>query len=417
MSISTSWEIKIGTVAAPTDFTSRVMSMNIDQRVDVNVIGRGIARITLLNKDGALTPGGGGTYGSVDWFAQGVFINVITQANDGPFSTDVFDGIVTDFDLQDDGVYSTVTITAQDGLTVAGKTVGSTIGGGATFSYNTLYSALVDETGIVFPRLGQSNAKGSVAYEYGFTQPTVGSDDTVFPTTYADALQTYLIPSVNDVTWPTTATASGGFTNYGIISLGPTTTRSVANTVDFEFDPSDQVTASKLPFDADGFVQAFNNDTLITQADIATIFTGPPTEDTSIASTNSTYGNRTAAYTSTLAVSEFSNLADRLTNRYSTSRFDPVQIETSALLVKRVADNAAHSKWRMLLSIDTGIWQKLKVTWTGSGADEQTASCVIKGRTFNVTPADTILTLHLGNWADNHGFILDSDELDVDRLG
>ena len=102
MSIDTSWTIKIGTVASPTDFTSRVMGLQIDQNVDVNVIGRGVARITLLNRDGALTPGGGGTYGTTDWFAQGVFIST-TITSTSTVTKQVFHGVVTDFDLQDDG--------------------------------------------------------------------------------------------------------------------------------------------------------------------------------------------------------------------------------------------------------------------------------------------------------------------------
>ena len=72
MAIQTLWQVDIGTLAAPTDFTDRLLSMNIRQSVDVNVIGRGQATITLLNQDGALTPGGGGTYSSNDWFAHGV---------------------------------------------------------------------------------------------------------------------------------------------------------------------------------------------------------------------------------------------------------------------------------------------------------------------------------------------------------
>jgi len=59
----------------------------------------------------------------------------------------------------------------------------------------------------------------------------------------------------------------------------------------------------------------------------------------------------------------------------------------------------------------------VKVTWTGSGAASQTAYCIVKGRTISVTPADTIVTLDLGNWYDNHAFILDEDELDYGRLG
>ena len=420
MAINTTWNIEIGPEASRTDFTSRVMSMNVRQSVDVNVIGRGQAVITLLNKDGALTPGGGGTYSSTDWFSQGMYINVLTDVGGAQSEEAVFHGVIVDFTLQDDGVFSTVTITALDGLTVAAKTFGSAIN--STNAYNTVYSALVDRNGIVFPRLGQSNAEGIVSYEYPYTQPQVGIGifQTIRPTTYADALQTYLIPSVNDVTWATNITSSASVTNYNIISLGQTTTRanSSPNRQTYEFAPAGSVVDSKLPFLDDGFVQEFNNDTLITQAQVAGSVTGATTQ-TATASTNPTYGNRTVQYTSTLTETDTVSLevATRLVNRYSTSRFSPTQLRTSASLVESQAKNAAEDEWRYLLSIKYGLWQQLVVTWTGSGAASQTAYCIVKGRTINVTPSDTIVTLQLGNWADNHGFILNTDRLDIDRLG
>lgn len=420
MAISTTWTVGIGSYpSSPNDFTSRVMSMNIRQSVDVNVIGRGQATITLLNKDGALTPGGGGTWSTTNWFQNAVFISVSTSTGGATSTDQVFHGVIVDFDLRDDGVFSTVTITALDGLTIAAKTVGSQIA--STARYNILYSALVDRTGIVFPRLSGSNAEGIVSYEYGFTQPSVGvSAGIINPSTYADALQTYLIPSVNDVTWPTTITQSGTptITNYNIISLGSTTTRSAANQLTFEFDPPATLTGSKLPFDNDGFTQAFNNDTLINVAQIKGSDAGLTTQ-TSTAATNVNNGNRTVQYTATLnlADSEALEIATRLTNRYSDVRFNPVSIRTTANLVKQRASDSAETKWRKLLGISTGIWQQVKITWTGSGAASQTAKTIVKGRTINVTPSDTIVTLELLNWYDNHGFILDEDELDYGRLG
>lgn len=421
MAITTSWKVDIGTQAAPTDFTSRVMSMSISQQVDVNQIGRGQCVITLLNKDGALTPGGGGTYSSTDWFAQGVYVNAKTSVGAGDTSIDVFDGVIVDFDLVDNGAYSTVTITALDGLTVAAKTVGSQITAG-TKKYNTSYDQLVDRNGIVFPRLGGTNAEGIVTYEWSAsTWDTVqGSGATIFPTTYADALQTYLIPTVSDVTWPTTISVApfSTITIYNIRSLGYDATRSSANRVTYTFDPAGSISGTDLPFDDDGFQQAFNNDTLINQAQVKAVSTGATTQ-TSTNSTNTSYGNRTVQYLAVLTESDAKSLdqATILTNRYGTSRFNPVSIRTTASMVKARAADAAETTWRNLLGIATGIWQRTVITWQGSGASSQTAYCVIKGRQINVTPQDTVVTLMLGNWADNHAFILDTDQLDVDRLG
>jgi hypothetical protein len=420
MAITTTWKVDIGTQAAPTDFTSRVMSMSISQQVDVNEVGRGQCIITLLNKDGALTPGGGGTYSSTDWFAQGVYVNASTNTGAGATSTDVFDGVIVDFDLVDNGVYSTVTITALDGLTVAAKTVGSQIGVFSTKSYKNVYDQLVDRTGIVFPRLGRTDAEGIVSYEWAAStwQLTQFSSDTIYPSTYADALQTYAIPSVSDVTWPTNITATGTVANYNIISLGFNSTRSSANRVTYTFDPAGSISGTDLPFDDDDFQQAFNNDTLITQAQVKAVSTGATTQ-TSTNSTNTTYGNRTVQYLAVLTESDTKSLdqAKLLTNRYGTSRFNPVNIRTTASMVKARAADAAETTWRNLLGIATGIWQRTVITWQGSGASSQTAYCVIKGRQINVTPQDTVVTLILGNWADNHGFILDTDQLNIDRLG
>jgi len=419
MAITTTWKVDIGTQAAPTDFTSRVMSMSITQQVDVDQIGRGQCVITLLNKDGALTPGGGGTYSSTDWFAQGIYVNAKTNTGAGDTSIDVFDGVIVDFDVTDNGVYSTVTITALDGLTVAAKTVGSTIGN-ASYNYKSLYDALVDRNGIVFPRLGGTNAEGIVTYEWSASGWPVANNSgaTILPTTYADALQTYLIPTVSDVTWPTNITATGTVANYNIISLGYETTRSSANRVTFTFDPSGSISGTDLPFDDDGFQQAFNNDTLINQAQVKGVSTGQTTQ-TSTNTTNTSYGNRTVQFLATLAVTDTAALdqATILTNRYGTSRFNPVSIRTTASMVKARAADAAETTWRSLLGIATGIWQRTVITWQGSGASSQTAYNVIKGRRIDVTPQDTVVTLMLGNWADNHAFILDTDQLDIDRLG
>ena len=420
MTVTTTWTVKIGTQAAPTDFTNRVMGMSIDQSVDVNVIGRGICRITLRNKDGALTPGGGGTYSSLDWFAQGVYINVITGSGPVEGAT-VFTGVITDFDLVDDGVYSTVTLTALDGLTVAAKTVGSNLPNSVLGGiYSDLYSALVDRNGIVFPRLGRSNAEGIVTYEWSASSYYYlqNSGANISPTTYADALQTYAIPTANDVTWATDITNTGTVTNYNIISLGPNNTRNTANQLTFTFLPSASVTGTALPFDDTGFQQGFNNDTLINQAQYKGV-TSSYTTQTSTNSTNTSYGNRTVQYLSTLVATDTValDLATILTNRYGTSRFNPISLRVTASMVKARADDAADTSWRKLLAIASGMWQRTVITWTGSGAASQTAYCVIKGRRIDVTPEDTVVTLSLTNWADNHGFILNTDMLDIDRLG
>jgi len=418
MAINTAWKIEIGTLdPVPIDFTSRTLGVSIDQQVDVNVIGRGVATITLLNKDGALTPGGGGTYSSTDWFSNFVRITALTNTGGANDSTIVFCGLVDNFELSDDGVFSTVTFTAIDGLAVAGKTANASISG-------TLagYTARIDSLSFAdnLPKLGADFSAFALAYE----GPTiyVSSASTITASTFADAWQTNLIPSVNDVFWGTYISiqsyAGVTQTDYSARSLGPYTTRQDGQRHTFEFDPPASLSGSKLPFDSDGFAQAFNNDQLVTKAQVQGTYAGAAAV-TVDASTISKYGARTSSYTQTMAVdaAAVTELAQRLANRYSTSRFSPQQLRVSASQIRAFAANAAHSKWKALLDIESGIWQHTKITWTGSGSSTQTAECVVKGRKIDITPNDSTITLTLGNWVDNHGFILNTDTLNNYRLG
>lgn len=433
MAISTNWEIKIGTVASPTNFTSRVMSMSINQQVDVNVIGRGICQITLLNKDGALTPGGGGTYSSTDWFAQGVFVSSLTKIAgtiDPEVNSPVFDGVVTDFDLTDDGVYSTVTITAQDGLTVGGRSsiayVNSIIG------QPILYSSILDlnmaqatnplgGTYPLYPFLGETYSVGSVT-NIGRSNSYANQELSPYTssTTYADLWQQSLIPTANDVCYATTIdrqTSPITACRYNVNSIPYVTTRSVAQSVDFEFVQI--ASGTKFPFDIDTFQQAFNKDNLMNKA-IVGRSSGPAASYTATASNAATYATRQVQFTETMLKDDGIQLpqaANRLVNRYSTPRFNPESLSVTAKQIAKLASDFAIDKWRSLLDIRTGLWQKASVTWTGSGASSQTADCVIKGRQINVTPDNAVVTLTLGNWVDNHAFILDTDKLNTDRLG
>lgn len=420
MAITTTWKIEVGTYGDMVNFTTRTLGVNINQQVDVNVIGRGTCNITLLNKDGALTPGGGGTYGTRDWFSNLVRVTALTNTGGVNTETAVFHGLVTDFALQDDGVFSTVTITALDGLSVAAKSSSASQLSGTYFYATALENLLVNQQ---LPWLGGNlYPTWNVNDEYNVTDVQIYLPTTTTAATFADLWQTFFIPTANDVFWGTTITyvTVGAFTasSYLATSLGPNTTRSVANREDFEFDQVASLTGNELPFDQQGFEQGFNNDTLITQAVINQQL-GSSSTVTNTAATFNTYGARTVTFTQAMPIDTAAaqTLADRLANRYSTSRFTPRQLRVTGTMIKKYAADAAVTKWRALLSIELGIWQKAKITWTGSGSAPQTAYSVIKGRRIEITPSDCFVTLTLGNWTDNHGFILDADLLNTDRLG
>ena len=198
-------------------------------------------------------------------------------------------------------------------------------------------------------------------------------------------------------------------------------TRTDANATTFEFVPNGSVTSTKLPFSSNGFSQQFNNDTLITQANILGNFVGATTS-TVASSDIGIYGNRNVSFTNTFVGNQALSdaMANNLVNRYSSIKFTPASLVITDKMVKANCDDAAHSQWFNLLSIANGLWQKVLVTWTGSGAAAQTVSCVVSGRSINVTPEQCTVSLTLISGADNQSFILDNTnfgKLDTNRLG
>ena len=415
MTINTAWKIEIGGTT-PTNFTSRVMGASINQFVDVNTVGQGTCTVTLLNKDGALTPGGGGTYSNTDWFQQAMRVSVLTNTGGANTETLVFNGAVTDFDLMDDGVYSTVTISALDFLTFAGRTTAPTTGVSGNQSYTGRLTTWVG-TSLGLPNYGASTISTTLT-NLSSENPTCNRANAVYAT-LADAIQIGTVPVANDVVWHDGMVIYNAATiGYTVNCIPSTNTRTTATRIDFEFSPVNLLSGSKLPFDDTSFKQAYNLPTLVTNAQCQGAFAGS-TLQTSQSSNLSVYGYRTQTFTNAEFETDTAALqmAQKLTNRYGTARFTPESMSISASLVKRLAADAAHSKWYALLSLTNGFWQKATVTWTGSGASSQTADCVIKGRQINITPDDAVVTLTLGNWVDNHAFILDTDKLDTDRLG
>lgn len=413
MAINTSWKILTGQVTAPIDLTNRVMGMSIDQQVDVNVIGSQSCTITLLNKDGAFTPGGGGTYSSTNWFQQPLRVSALTNIGGADTETNVFGGAITNFELVDDGVFSTVNITAIDFLSFSARSPSYSTGVSGNQTYTGRVTAFIESVPLygATVRTTYLNNLGGYDTTCNRANATYGS--------LGDGLQIGTVPVANDVLWDlgmVNVTAYPSWDRH-VNCIPMVTTRTTANRVDFEFVPVTSVTGTKFPFDDDTFGQGFDLPSLVTYAQCQAAVAGSTTQN-SIASTYSTYGYRTQAFTA-----EFENdaaalaMAKKLTNRYGDARFTPVQLSISAKMLKQVASDSAHQKWYQLLSIDKGLWQKATITWTGSGASSQTADCVIKGRRIDVTPQDSVITLTLGNWTDNHAFILDQDQLDVDKLG
>ena len=118
MSIIQQWIISFGDRTFSANVTSRSLGFSTDIVVGIGELGRMQCVITLDNNDGAFTPaegGGTGTYKDIDWYTQQLKIDVAFTGR----TADLFNGIIRDFDISDDGTNSYVTLRAVDWLQVA----------------------------------------------------------------------------------------------------------------------------------------------------------------------------------------------------------------------------------------------------------------------------------------------------------
>lgn len=459
MALSYSWTLAIGPVApgAATDFTNRMFGGVVNQSVQPGSIGRGSFNFRLNNYDGALTPGGGGTYSTVDWFSQGVFLtSSIISSIYGTNSVPVFHGIVTGFDFYDDGKNSYVDLTALDSWTIAGRTKQTnTVAyySAAPAPAEAIQQATVGNYGFpatMFPSLGvvsadpATNSTTVITELSGQTTPSGGGNElgTIYGCdngvaqltnlTFADFLNQAILPANISVAWPTTIDRQTlGFTycvhNLSIISRGLSISYS-SPWFQTQLFTNQNIAAAQIAFNS--ITRGFNIDELINAATIQYTTSSDTTTSTVTdgASINK-YGARAVSYTSMMGgypygslglptPQQSSTIATEWVNRYSTTRFVPDGLTTS---FKTAFSNVVNEQifwvyFSRLMDIRRGMWNKAVVVAKGNNGVTQTTESTISGRQIKISPADTELNIQLVNHADNHSFYLDIDNLDEDRI-
>jgi len=176
MTVETSWIVRIGyydngTDYTTTDFTSRTLGLSVAQSTELATIGTSKARISLDNNDGELTPGAGGTYGATEWFKYALEINCQIDYDAGStVTTQVFAGIIDGFDLQDDGIDSTVTISAVDVFQTASRQQVETYSNAFVGSVSAAIRDLADPSNpfnnTVMPNFGETaNPTGNIGVD------------------------------------------------------------------------------------------------------------------------------------------------------------------------------------------------------------------------------------------------------------
>jgi hypothetical protein len=453
MAITTTWIVEIGDRAGWTDFTNRTQGASISQRLRLGAFGTASAVIDMLNNDGELSPDGDGTYAGTDWFSLALRLRVTVTDGTNTETVQAFAGLITGFDLIDDGVNSSVRISAEDLFTIAGRQLFEGDAVQLTEPPDTqifeMYSAdLVLDT-VRRPFLGSLNNTPAVIFvedvslNYQSTSTTI---DYTQGRNVRGVLDNEIMAAGPSIGWPTTIawverstppdqqgiTQSGQLVDRSFVRTetdidlpsgdqyddGRTKDKTAARTFVFDSTP----TSTELPFMR--LERAFNIDDVINAAGVQGQF--PTTLTEQIANntvSQDLYGRRAIQFNSAANPDNGDALAaaELYANRFSVARFNPTRIETTASQVGAVADNAAWQKWSDLLDVESGLFNDATVNYTPTGSSTPVAAdLLIIARSIQITTSDTRIVLDLVDRKDYSSFILDSSTLgvlDTNRLG
>ena len=411
MAIETAFTITIGNLSATYDITDQVQSFYVNSQCNLAEIGTSSGAMTIKNFTGSFTPDGGGTYGNIDWFNQAVFINGTTTVSGIPTAFNLFHGIISKFELNDNGTFSTVTISFIDAFTAGGRsdTVSSNTGfEDASVAVKNFYQNFLTTTPAQMPTLG------GTSIGYVCTVDLLTDDFEIFCTTTGvgtslnATIQTLITPVGPSILMPTTIALTSP--DFHIQLLDYTFTRNAANRTTFIFK-DDTVSGTELPFETlrTGYDESMltNNVEIINASGSITITDFNDASTTKYGQRFRSYGQGGFSLTETMR-----NTASSWVERFGDVIFAPISLTFTSTQMESAA-NAAEPFYNKLLDISTAIWQPAEITYTPTGCPEQTVMAVIKGRTVSATPDQTTITLDLVTANQYQSFILDDQYLGV----
>ncbi len=417
MAVTTTWRIEIGyydngSTFTTTDFTSRTLGLTVDHFTDLGVIGTGQAVITLDNNDGALTPGAGGTYSSTSWFERALLIYCDVAGGGSGAAAKVFAGIIDDFEVQDDGITSTVTIAAVDVLQTASRQQVQT--GLTSITQTSPFTAirtLVDPSesynNTVMPNFGETaNPNGNVSFYTDSPSVTrqlqlVGTDVSASP--IGDYIANHVVTCGLTAVWP------GGFddnTGHQQILVVENAQRPNLRTFAFAENP----TGAEMPYR--NLERSYALDQLTTASRIERLNTGTvETQESSQAK----FGSRLRQYvTASNSTQDTAFDAFHWVQRFANPRYSSTRLQVTAKMIEERLPDAQFLKWVELLHASYGIWAGANVEFTPAGRPSAiTDNTVVIGRTIKASPADTTVTLTLRPSIDYGTFTLDSAALGI----
>jgi len=413
MAITTAFTITVGNLGASYDITSEVMSFNVNTQVSLAEIGTSKGSMLIKNFTGKFTPGGGGTYGSVDWFNQAVLINGTTTVGGVPTSFKLFHGIVDQFALDDNGINSYVTISFIDALTAGGRsaTVNTNFGLGVLAS--TAIENFYENTGVSapaqMPTLGGTNTGYAVTTKLLTDNYNVQCTTSNVGNSLNSSISLIITPVGPAIVIPTTITLTSPVFGYELVDY--TMTRNAANRTTFLFKDK-TVSGTQLPIG--DLVTGYDENQLTNY-----VTTTDPTGSSTVTSFNATsttkYGQRFRSYTQVgfSTTAQQTNTIDSWINRFGEITFAPQELSFSSKMVQSASADAAEPFWNKILDIESAMWQPVQLTYTPTGCAQQTKMSVIASRRISATPSDCQVTLGLLPAYQYQSFILDDTYLGI----
>jgi hypothetical protein len=412
MAITTAFTITIGNLGASYDITSEVMSFNVNTQVSLAEIGTSKGSMLIKNFTGSFTPGGGGTYGSVDWFNQAVLINGTTTVGGVPTSFKLFHGIVDQFALDDNGINSYVTISFIDALTAGGRsaTVGTAgVSGSAAGSIKEFYENLLPANPAQMPTLGGTNI-GYVVTGKLLTDDFQAECSTLnIGNSLNSSISLIITPVGPAMIIPTTITLTSPVFGYELVDY--TMTRNAANRTTFLFKDK-TISGTQLPI---GDLVTGYDENQLTNYVTTTNSAGTTTLTSFNATSTTKYGQRFRSYTQAgfASTEQQTNTVNSWINRFGEITFAPAELSLSSKMVQSAAADAAAPFWNKILDIESVMWQPVQLTYTPTGCAQQTKMSVIASRRISATPSDCQVTLGLLPAYQYQSFILDDTYLGI----
>ena len=401
------------------DVTDLCTGFSTEIKVGIAELGKASATVTLDNDDGRFTPyegGGTGTYRYLDWYSQTIqIVNDTTRV--------VFDGVIRDISFDDNGVNSTMTITAVDWLSAASSevvdapAVGS-LGTPGESMTRALQGIAGWGPGVTLPYFGDSTAtQNPVCFDQG-TGSTKTAMVALTSVTAHDIIATVIMPAGPSVHFPGAITfqQSPRIATYRCDVVDYTLNKTFAEGgVIFDENPSATTSAdARLPFSK---LEIGYSDDLLTTT--ATVQSGVALAYYSFTSTNTDaeerYGSRARTY---LDIGEpglaaVTQSAEFWTQRAAEVRYVPIRIETRTSVSEAALGNLGRSKMNDLLAMQTVPFSVARITYTATNGAQVDVPMVITGRKVNATPSDTRIILDMIPAVDWQSFVLDDDLLGI----